>query len=88
MELFIAGLAAKYPLIFTIASIMGIARMVIKPLIVAAHTYVLSTDDGGKDDAYLVKIEQNKIFKGVLFVLDYVFSLKLKAPVKVPASLK
>lgn len=79
MELFIAGFVAEYPIMFTIASIMGMVRLVIKPLMTILHSLAEATETT-RDEEILKKIEENKAFKGFLFVLDYVFSLKLKKP--------
>ena len=77
MELFIAGFAAKYPIILTILSIMGMARLILKPLMTFLHEMVVVTETT-KDNEILDKVEASKIYKGLLFVLDYAFSLKLK----------
>ncbi len=80
MELFIKGLALEYPIIFTIAAIIGMVRLVVKPLMVMLHS-VAEVTETTRDEEILRKIEENKIYKGFLFVMDYVFSLKLKKPV-------
>lgn len=81
MELVIAGLAAKYPILLTIAAIMGMARLILKPLMTFLHSVVIVTDTQ-RDDELLNKVESSAVYKGVLFALDWVFSLKLKKPVK------
>lgn len=77
MELFIAGIAAKYPIVLTILSIMGMARLILKPLMTFLNEMVVVTETT-KDNEILEKVEKSKAYKGVLFVLDYAFSLKIK----------
>lgn len=81
MELVIAGLAAKYPILLTIAAIMGMARLILKPLMTFLHEMVVVTETK-RDDEILAKVETSAVYKGLLFVLDWVFSLKLAKPVK------
>lgn len=78
---FITSAAEKYPVILAIAAAMGMARMVLKPLMTFLHEFVLITETK-KDDEILSKVETSKAYKTFLFVLDYVFSLKLKKPSK------
>lgn len=80
MELFISGLVLEYPILLSIAAIIGMVRLVVKPLMVILHSLAEATETT-RDEEILKKIEENKIYKGFLFVLDYVFSLKLKKPV-------
>lgn len=80
MELFLSGLALEYPIIFTIISIIGMVRLVVKPLMVILHSLAEATETT-RDEEILRKLEENKVWKGFLFILDYVFSLKLKKPI-------
>tara|TARA_R110002167_G_C12491385_1_gene635443 strand:+ start:269 stop:505 length:237 start_codon:yes stop_codon:yes gene_type:complete len=77
MELLIIGMVEKYPIIMTILSVMGMARLILKPLMTFLHEMVVVTEST-KDNEILDKVEASKIYKGLLFVLDYAFSLKLK----------
>jgi len=76
MEEMILGFAEKYPVILTIAAVMGIARMVLKPLMSFLHEYVLITPSE-KDDKLLESVETSSVYKAVVWVLDFVLSLKL-----------
>jgi hypothetical protein len=79
MELLIIGLAEKYPIILTIASIIGMARLILKPLMTFAHSLVAVTPTE-RDNELLKRAEESAIYKGLVWVLDFVFSLKLKKP--------
>lgn len=76
MDLLILDLAQKAPVILSILSIVGLLRLVMKPLMsilkaVAAET---ATD---KDDKIIEKVESSAIWKGLCWVIDYVASVKL-----------
>lgn len=77
MELLILEIAQKYPIILSIAAFMGMARMILKPLMTFLHEVVLVTPSP-KDDEILKKVEESRIYKGIIWFLDYVVSLKLK----------
>lgn len=70
-------LAAKYPALMTVFVIVGILRAVNKPLFALLHAYVEATPSD-KDDAALKKAEESKGIKTVMWVLDYLASVKMK----------
>ena len=70
------GLAQKYPIILTIVSIMGMARVILKPLMTLLHTVVKETETT-KDDTFLASLEESAVYKGIVWLLDYAISLKL-----------
>jgi len=72
----LAGLVAKYPTIMVVITIMGICRAVFKPLFTFLRAIADATPTA-KDNQLLDDIEQSKIVKGLMFVLDYVASIKL-----------
>ena len=74
---FIKSMAEKHEIVFSIIMVMGMARLVLKPLMVFLHEIVLISPTD-KDNKALSKLEDSKIYKGLLFVLDYLFSLKVK----------
>ncbi len=74
---FLQGLIEKYPVAMTIISIMGMARLIIKPTMVYLHEVVLVTETK-KDDEMLAKVEGSKVYKAILFVLDWFTSIKVK----------
>lgn len=73
----IDGLLGKFGWLTTVLLAVGAFRLLFKPIFAAWHWWVAQTDSTG-DDALLEKVESSSIVKGVLFVLDYVGSIKLK----------
>lgn len=72
------------PIAMKVVVIILAARAIFKPLCIAAQKYVDETETKA-DDAFLAKVQANAIYKGIHFVLDYVFSLKLPTvPVEKP----
>lgn len=76
---FLTPLVAKYTWLATIISVLGIARLILKPLFTFLHT-VVQTTPTTKDDDLLTRTENSTAFKWVVFILDYVFSIKLIHP--------
>ena len=76
---FIAPLVAKYPWLAMIITVLGGARLLIKPLFTFLHSVVMVTPTT-KDDEFLAKTESSKAYKWAVWVLDYVFSIKLIHP--------
>jgi len=68
--------AVKFPIITTILLLMGMVRVVNKPLFAILHYLVLVTP-WKQDDVYLDKVESSKAYKAFCFVLDWVTSIKL-----------
>jgi len=67
----------KYPVAVTILAFVGVLRLAIKPIMTAIGEIVLITPTE-KDNAFLKKIEESKAFKGFLYALDYLASIKIK----------
>ena len=78
MQETVAQLMVQFPWIATIFMVIGVIRVVVKPLMELAKSIAASTPST-KDDAAVASLESNKIYKTVLFVIDWIFSLK---PVK------
>lgn len=77
---FLSTWAEKYPLLADILGIMVTARLVMKPIMSALLT--ISKD---AEFAFLDKVaefSENKIYKMVAFVLDWLLSVKLPAKKK------
>jgi hypothetical protein len=72
---FIAGLSAKYPAIITILTVIGILRVLFKPIMSAIETAV--ANDPNKAKA-LQTFEGGTVFKIISWVLDFGASIKLK----------
>lgn len=69
-------LVAKYPVLASIVGVVGLLRLIIKPIMVALKSIVESTETP-KDNELLVKVEESKIYKAVIFLLDYLASIKV-----------
>jgi len=72
----ITTLLAKYPAIVSVLSGIGAFRLVFKPLMTAVDSYEASTPST-KDDAAVKKVEDSKVYKAAMWLMDYVFSIKL-----------
>ncbi len=57
--------------------LIGALRLVVKPLMVALTAFAKETETP-KDDEVLAKIETSKAYKLLLFVLDWLASIKIK----------
>lgn len=65
----------KFPALTSFVALVGILRVLIKPLMVFLDK-VVETTPGDKDDEFLSKLRESKAYKAVLFFLDYVGSIK------------
>ena len=69
--------AGKFGVIVQIVSVIGTIRIIVKPIMVAIEQIVLDTESK-KDDLKLEEVKKNKIFKTVIFLLDWFASVKIK----------
>lgn len=76
---FIVGIAAKYPILLTVLSVIGVLRTLVKPIMSFLHQRAGETIDTA-DDERLAKAESSWWFKTIAYVLDWTASVKL--PVK------
>lgn len=74
----ILAFVGKYPVTASIIAIMGTARLIMKPIMVALHSIADATGSL-KDNQILEGLEGNKIYKLVVFILDYAVSIKIPA---------
>jgi hypothetical protein len=74
----IAGIVAQLlgPNLVQVLLVVGILRVVIKPLMSIARAVVTLTA-GDADDKALDKVEASSIYKGVTYVLDWFTSIKI-----------
>jgi hypothetical protein len=72
----VQGLAGKYGAVVQLCLVMGALRFAIKPLIAAAHYYAEQTETK-LDDEFVRRIENSPALKTLLFLLDWVASIKL-----------
>jgi hypothetical protein len=59
-----------------VVAVMGTARLILKPVMVALQSIVDSTQTPA-DNEWLKKLQESKFYKTLSFILDYVFSIKL-----------
>ncbi len=74
--------AAQYPIVATILMVVGVLRLVNKPLFAFLNTVVAATPTP-KDNEILKKIETSKAYQYISFLLDYLGSVKMPAKVAV-----
>lgn len=78
MQETVAQLVVQFPWLATIFMVVGVIRLIVKPLMELAKGVAASTPSA-KDDEAVAKVEASKIYKTILFVIDWLFSIK---PVK------
>jgi hypothetical protein len=59
-----------------VITIIGSLRLLIKPVMGLIEAYVLITPSK-EDDLFPAKIKDNKIYKSIVYLLDWLASLKL-----------
>jgi hypothetical protein len=75
----VADLAGQHPWIASVLAVIGICRVLVKPLFTFLHAVVQVTPST-RDDELLAKAEASTWFRWLNWVLDYVFSIKLIHP--------
>lgn len=73
---FVEKLAAQYPVIVTMLLVVGVLRLLLKPVIAALHWYAEQTATT-KDDEWVQRVESSKITTSALFALDWLASIKI-----------
>lgn len=68
--------AGKFGPAITIISIIGSFRVIFKPLMVLLETIAEQTKTK-VDDEWLENFKNSKVYTTIIFVLDYILSLKL-----------
>lgn len=69
--------AGKYPMIVSIFAFMGLFRTLFKPLMTFLHAIVKATPSV-KDDEKLREFEASKAYRVLQFLMDWIFSIKIK----------
>lgn len=72
----IIELVLQYPQVAAVLAGVGTFRLIFKPIMEALDKIVISTETK-KDDDILNKVKENKIYKVVVFLVDYLSSIKL-----------
>lgn len=70
------ALAAQYPVLASILFIIGVARLVLKPVFSILRTIVEATPSQS-DNALLDNVEKSVPMRAVMYALDWLFSVKL-----------
>jgi hypothetical protein len=76
MDIILQGLAEQAPWLVDVIFWIGFARLVMKPIMTAVGEIIDLTPTQA-DDAFWDKVLESKIYKGLVFALDYVASVKL-----------
>ena len=76
MEEILIGLVAKYPVVASILSIIGLIRLLVKPVMEIIKAYVAYTPSK-EDDSFVNKVIASPIYNKFLFILDWLFSIKI-----------
>jgi len=79
----IEAYAGQFGIVVQIIAIVGSLRIFIKPIMSLVGTVVLFTKTQS-DDVWYAKLQENKIFKGFVYLIDWFASIKIapKAEVK------
>lgn len=70
-------LSSTYPVLLSFLALLGTARLFVKPVMSLVRAYV-SFSSTKEDDKALSKIENHKVTKVVIYILDWLLSIKLK----------
>ena len=79
MNEIIVKILTDYPKIVAALAMVGTARLLIKPVMSAIKEIAAQTKTE-KDNLLIEKVESSKIYKALVFVIDWITSIKL--PVK------
>lgn len=80
---FITNLAAKYPVVATVLTIMGSARLWMKPVSSIVHQIVELTPskrDDGALTAVLAFFNENPVGRFLAYLFDWLLSVKIQKP--------
>lgn len=67
--------AKNWPWVASLIVVMGTLRMFLKPIMTAIQAIVKATPST-KDDETLDKVEKSMPYKAIMFIIDYIASLK------------
>lgn len=76
MEQFLIELATKYQWFMIVCLVIGIFRMVFKPIMAIIESIVIYTPNP-KDDIALAGFKNSKVYKAIIWIVDYLLSVKL-----------
>lgn len=81
LRAFLYGLTEKYPWVITALTVLGIIRLVVKPVMSIIETVVASTPST-KDDEFLAKWQASAAYRWFLYVLDWLGSVKSPSAIR------
>lgn len=76
MEQFLVDLVTNYPVGAAILMVLGVFRAIFKPLMSVWEAYVKSTPSDS-DDKILEGFKASKVYKILVWLVDYLLSIKL-----------
>ena len=74
----IEAYAGQFGIAVQIIAIVGSLRVFVKPIMSLIGAVVLFTKTK-KDDIWFAKLQENKIYKAIVYALDWFASIKVKA---------
>jgi uncharacterized membrane protein YcgQ (UPF0703/DUF1980 family) len=77
MEELVYNLIVKFPVLASILMVVGGLRIVVKPIMALLHN-LADYSPSQKDDILIDKVENSKLYKGFLFCIDWLASIKVK----------
>lgn len=76
MEDLIVKLLSEYPKVIAALAVVGSVRLMVKPIMSAIKQIAAQTKTE-KDNLLIEKVESSKIYKGFVFLVDWITSIKL-----------
>lgn len=76
MEQLVAEMVMNYPNLMSVVVVLGVFRMVFKPIVTAVQAYVDATPSK-IDDEKFEEIKKSSAYKSVSWLVDYLMSIKL-----------
>lgn len=76
MEEFVASVVGQYPKLASVLIAIGTFRIFFKPIFSAIEKAVADSPSK-KDDAILEDVKTSRVFKGFMWTLDFLFSIKV-----------
>jgi len=67
---------AGHPKLSAVLMVLGVFRAIFKPAMLLLETYVKSTPSE-KDDKWLVDVKESKVYQFLVWLVDYLTSIKL-----------
>ena len=72
----LTGLASKYTWLVAVLSVVGLLRLIVKPMVTIVETVVVWTTTT-TDDEWLVRVKGGRVYRLVMWILDWLCSIKV-----------